>query len=240
MQAAVCELVDPLEREGVECLQLADARQVEEAVAADLAGHVPEEQAEQHSGSEHPPPAGNPLRPRRAPHERERNDPAPSNRTSASVSDVPTAKVTASAPKRSASDQASVTEAPRSPRARATIAPGHSKIPVASARRTRVIARAAPARAPTQASRGVAVHPAAFVAEQPRAQPQRPAEQPPRTLRVANAAVLGEKPQVAADVLTEHPPTVRRAADVHALGAGEEERPSSRPARSGSTSPSPR
>ena len=74
MQAAVGELVDRLEREGVERLQLANPRQVEEAVAADLAGDVPEQHAEHHSGSEHPPPPGNPLRPRRAPHERERHD----------------------------------------------------------------------------------------------------------------------------------------------------------------------
>ena len=75
MQAAVGELLDRLEREGVERLQLADARQVEEAVAADLARDVPEQHAEHDACAEHPPPPRDPLGPRRAPHERERHDP---------------------------------------------------------------------------------------------------------------------------------------------------------------------
>ena len=74
MRAAVGELLDRLEREGVERLQLADARQVEEAVAADLARDVPQQHAEHGAGAEHPPPPRNPLGPRRAPHERERRD----------------------------------------------------------------------------------------------------------------------------------------------------------------------
>ena len=74
MEAAVGELVDRLEREGVERLQLADPREMEEAVAADLAGDVPEQHAEHDAGAQHPPPSRDPLRPRRAPHEWERRD----------------------------------------------------------------------------------------------------------------------------------------------------------------------
>ena len=44
------------------------------------------------------------------------------------MSDAPARNVTASAPKRSVSDQARVTDAPRNPRARATTAPGSSRI----------------------------------------------------------------------------------------------------------------
>ena len=61
MQAAVGELVHGVERERVERLQLAHARQVEEAVAADLAGDVPEQHAEQRAGGEDPPPSREPL-----------------------------------------------------------------------------------------------------------------------------------------------------------------------------------
>ena len=74
MQSAVGELVDRAEREGVERIQLAHARQVEEAVAADLARDVPEQHPEHDAGAEHPPPPGDSLGPGRAAHERERND----------------------------------------------------------------------------------------------------------------------------------------------------------------------
>ncbi len=74
MQAAVGELIDRLERERVERLQLANARQMEEAVATDLARDVPQQHAEHDAGAEHPPPPRDPLGPRRAPHERERRD----------------------------------------------------------------------------------------------------------------------------------------------------------------------
>ena len=75
MQTAVGELVDRLEREGVERLQLANTRQVEESVAADLARDVPQQHAEHGACAEHPPPPRNPLGPRGAPDERERHDP---------------------------------------------------------------------------------------------------------------------------------------------------------------------
>ena len=242
MQPAVRELVDRVERERVERLQLAHAREVEEAVAADLAGDVPEQHAQHRSGAEAPTTARESApAAARAARTAARRPRLRATGRAPDVSDAPAANVTASAPKRSASDQASVTEAPRSPRARATIAPGHSKI-AGREREAHQGHRSSSSGTRPDASHvgGVAVHPPTLVAEQPRAQPQRPAEQPPRPLGVANAAVLGEEPQVAADVLAEHPAAVRGAADVHALGAGEEAAPSSRPARSGSTSPSPR
>ena len=75
METAVGELVDRLERQRVERVQLANTRKVEEAVAADLTRDMPEQDAQQHTGSEHPPPPRDPLGPRRTPDERERDNP---------------------------------------------------------------------------------------------------------------------------------------------------------------------
>ena len=72
VQAAVRELVHSLERERAERLELAHPGEVEETVATDLAGDVPERDAEHHTGPEDPPAPGEPLGPRRPPCERER------------------------------------------------------------------------------------------------------------------------------------------------------------------------
>ena len=60
MQAAVRELVHSVKRERVERLELAHPSEVEEAVAADLAGDVPEQDPEHRARAEHPPAAGEP------------------------------------------------------------------------------------------------------------------------------------------------------------------------------------
>jgi hypothetical protein len=57
MEPTVRELVERVEREVVEGEELLHAREVEEAVAADVPGDVPEEQAEHRSRREDPPPA---------------------------------------------------------------------------------------------------------------------------------------------------------------------------------------
>ena len=227
VQPAVGELVHGVERERVERLELAHAREVEEAVAADLAGDVPEQDAEHRI-------------PRRATHQRPGGAARDEEHVRANDSAArrpareqqherqaratpPTANVTASAPKISASDQASVAAAPRSPSARATTAPGEQQDP-GREREPQQRHRSSSSGTRPDASQAAAsryIRP-----RSPRktaaAQPQRPAEQPPRALGVADAAVLGEEAQVPADVLAEHPAAVRRAADVHALRAREE------------------
>ena len=55
MEAAVGELVRGVEREVVEGEELLDAGEVEEPVAADVAGDAPEQEAEEHAGSQHRP-----------------------------------------------------------------------------------------------------------------------------------------------------------------------------------------
>ena len=54
MEAAVGELVDPVQREVPERVELAHAGEMEQAVAADLAGDVPEENAEDGTGKRRP------------------------------------------------------------------------------------------------------------------------------------------------------------------------------------------
>ena len=61
MPTAVRELVHRVQREGVELVQLAHAGEMEEAVAADLAGDLPEQEAEHDAGGEDPPAAGDEL-----------------------------------------------------------------------------------------------------------------------------------------------------------------------------------
>ena len=57
VQPAVRELVHSVERERVESLELAHTGEVEEAIATDLARHVPEQDAEHRAGAEQPPAA---------------------------------------------------------------------------------------------------------------------------------------------------------------------------------------
>ena len=243
VEPAVGELVDGVERERVERVELPHAREVEEPVAADLAGDVPEQEPEHGAGDEDPAAARNPLRPRSArARTRPRRPPAASSSTSVSVSDEPTANVTASAPKISASDQASVAATLRSPSARATSAPGQR-----TARRWRARAGRASSLEQLRHPRRrepvgrLAVHPAALAAEEEAAQPQsRRAAASAPARRSASPRCFDEEAQVPAHVLAEQPAAVRRAADVHALGVRGRRAPSSPPRGSGRPSPSPR
>ena len=65
VETTVGELIDGVERERAERIELPHAREVEEAVAADLPGDVPEQEPEHGACDEDPSPPRNPLRPRR-------------------------------------------------------------------------------------------------------------------------------------------------------------------------------
>src|SRR5216117_2701206 len=72
-------------------------------------------------------------------------------------------------------------------------------------------------------ARAVAVHPAAFAADDEAAQSQGHEQQPPGALGVGDSAVLAQEAQLAAQVLDEQAPLVARRVDVRRLGAGEEQ-----------------
>ena len=241
MQAAVGELVDRLEREGVERLQLANAREVEEAVAADLAGDVPEQHAEHHSGSEHPPPPGNPLRPRRAPHERERHDPGAEQqderqreRRAGGERDGQRAEEERERPgegdrdapqPESACDHRSRPQQDRRSRARG--APGSSLEQL----------RHAPRRKPRRRRRGTSAHARRGTAARAAAATSRAA-----AAHARRSERRGAWRETAGGRGRSHGTSARRATRRRRARTRRRGRraPSSRPARSGSTSPSPR
>ena len=132
VEPAVRELVH-VEVEVAELDQLANPREVEEAVAADLARDVPEQQPEHGAG-----------RPDRGPSRAARHGGRAGSRTGAATSARPRAgraraRATRGRRRRRSSranttprPQASVAEVLRTPTARAAIAPGASTSPVAS------------------------------------------------------------------------------------------------------------
>ena len=74
VQPPVRELVHGVERESVERVELAHAREVEEAVAADLAGNVPEQDPQHRTGAEYPPARWKPFGAGNVPGEPQRKD----------------------------------------------------------------------------------------------------------------------------------------------------------------------
>ncbi len=228
VEAAVGELVHRVQRERPERVELADAGEMEEAVAADLPGDVPEEHAEHRARTEDPPAAGNELAARRAAAGEERRDPdreqqrqrqrqraADEERDRERSEDRdqrPSERGRGRAHAERAGDRPAGGEHDRC-RERE---PEQGHRPGPRARSCGGGSRAEP-RGP------VAVHPAALAAEERAAEQQRRPQEPPRPLRAARSAMLGEEAQVPAQVLAEEPAAVRGAADVHALGAREEE-----------------
>ena len=137
VQPAVGELADVLERQLVEREQLLDAGEVEEAVAADIAGDVPERDPVERADRSDEPRPRDARRPRRAQAQRhrERGDRIPARITSAASSESPSAKTTPRAAVSEAALHSTVAETLRRPSAPATSPPGTSRRIVAATSR---------------------------------------------------------------------------------------------------------
>ena len=229
VQPAVRELVDGVERERVERLELAHAREVEEAVAADLAGDVPEQDAEHRTRAEHPPAAGQPLGARSAPGEPQRDD---AGREQQHERQAQRRAGGERHRERSEQDRerpgergrgAAQPERAGDDGAREQQDPGREREPQQRHRSSSSGIR--PDASHAAASRYI--RPRSSRKTRPRSRSAQ-RQQPPGALRVADAAVLGEEAQVPAHVLAEHAAAVRGAADVDALRARIEEHAASR------------
>ena len=230
VEPAVGELVHGRQVQVAELDELAGAGEVEEAVAADLAGDVPEQQAEHGPAS----PDRTCARGSRAPSAAGRANGAATSAatrssTSASVSEACTAKTTVIAAKTIPSPQASVADVlrtpdrPRGDRARREHETGRDREPDQQEDRAHrsISERTSPVPSQRAASRYIAPFSPRTIL--PRSDGCG-AEQRPDALRLGEPVVLEEEPHVAAQVVTVEPAAVRGAAHVHALRLRREER----------------
>ena len=136
VEPAVGELDHALEREVAEREELPHPGEMEEPVAAHLAGDPPQQQAEQDArGGDRPGAVQRTLPTAQDRARRGRDDPAARRSASVSPSPPETRNVSASAPAIAARPHASVAATPRTPSARAISQPGASTTPVASTSR---------------------------------------------------------------------------------------------------------
>ena len=247
MEPAVGELVHGRQVEVAELDELAGAREVEEPVTADLAGDVPEQQAEHGAGGPHPRAPGDLAAPRGR---RSANGAATSaatrSSTSASVSEAWTREddrhrgeddPEAPGERRRGAPHAR----PPARRSRPARARARSRRASRTSRKTELIARSASARRPSRASgRRRGTSPPSRRGRSCRGG-RRAVRSSERTLSASSSPwCLRKKRMWPAQVVTVEPAAVRGAADVHALRLRREERLPARLRRSGSTSRPPR